>query len=165
MYAPMIIGQSITSHPRYHQIKNYNLKKFGLQVGDLVTINDYYKGSYGKIYKITGENLPCLDAKWGIKTIRVYKTSYYSKNNSKTTYERHTWLSKTGKSLNMNQIVGTIELTPVFSFMSDNLSKKRKVRYDFVSSKIKKIDLITLGKSFASFKEFINSEVKKIQES
>lgn len=158
----MIIGQSITSHPRYHQIKSYNLKKFGLQVGDLVTIHDYYRGgNYGNIYKITGENLPCLDATWGIKKIRVYKRTYH--NNA--TYDRYTWLSKTGKSLNMNQIVGTIELTPVFSFMSDNLSKKRKVRYDFVSSKIKKIDLITLGKSFASFKEFINSEVKKIQES
>lgn len=163
MSVSLKIGQNILEHPRYQIIKTYNLNKFGLNIGDIVTITQYPYENIGILYRITGEKLPCLDAVWGVKTCKIYKRSYASQINRHQTYERMGWLDKQGKLLNPNQVIGTVELTPIFTFMSNSKPKKKNLRYDCLKYKVKKIDIITLGKSFASYKEFIDSEVKRLQ--
>jgi hypothetical protein len=157
------VGQNVLEHPRYQVIKTYNLSKFGLNIGDIVKINQYSYENGGTLYRVTGENPPYLDAVWGVKTCKVYKRSYASQVNHHQTHERMGWLDKQGKLLSPSQVIGTVEFTPIFTFMSNNKLKKKNLRYDSLKYKVKKIDIITLGKSFASYKEFIDSEIKRLQ--
>lgn len=138
------------------------LSNYKLSLGDLVTINGITLNSGGIIYAIVKDNPPNADVVWGKTTHKVYKSSYGFANS----YERYGWLNKNGKGkiLNSIQIFGSIDLKPVFSFMPNSSLKNRKIAYQHIRTRVKKIDIISLGKSFASFKEFIDAEVKKIEQ-
>jgi len=146
-------GQSVTTHPRYKNIIKMNLTDHSLKLGDLVAFND--KGD-GTIYVITKNNPPIEDATWGSQVIRSYTNKNYS-------YSRRGWIDKRGKIMSNIKLYGSIEITPAFSFMSTYCTKK-KIRYDQIKYRIKKIDIIELGKTFAAFKQFINDELQRIQE-
>jgi len=151
------VGQQITFHPRYKIITRMKLSDHSLSLGDLVTLQGYGINSGGVIYTITADNLPRTDAKWGSKTVRPYKNKDFS-------YTKRGWQDNDGNILNNVQIFGSIELTPVFSFMPSCRLSKKKVRYDQIATRVKKVDIIKLGESFASFKQFIDQQLKMMQE-
>lgn len=123
----------------------------GFNVGDLVM---HRTMSYNSmvIYRII-EDYPCN----GNLVWSEYKP-----------YKRSTYISRgwtdptTGKVPNRRLIYGHLVLVPVFSMEGVKLNKKN-VPYNEVS-RLKKVDILELGRMFSRLNEFVLSEAKRLSE-
>jgi len=125
------------------------LSDFNLKVGDLVTLQSYTVHGGGIIFRIVKDSKPRMDA------VRMMTRQFG--------YMYNTWCDPVkGKEIPHLRLYGCIELFPVFNFMSFK-AKKHSVEYRHIPSRIKKVDLLALGKTFAEFQMFITEEMKKLQ--
>jgi len=128
-----------------------SMKDRGFNVGDLVI---HRAMSYNSmvIYRIL-EDRPCNgDLVW--LEYKPYKRS---------TYMSRGWINPvTGKVPDRRLIYGHLVLAPVFSMESGKLNKKN-VPYNEVS-RLKKVDILELGRMFSRLNDFVLSEAKRLSE-
>jgi hypothetical protein len=132
-----------------------NAKSRGFNIGDLVL---YKTMSYNAmtIYRIIDDCPSDGEALW-----QEYKA-----------YPRSTYLSRgwvdpsTGKAIDRRLVQGHMVLLPAFS-MEDNKTnrapRKKKVPY-YDMSRIKKIDILEIGRMFSKINYFLMSEAKRLSE-
>lgn len=129
---------------------NDTLMSKGFSIGDLVSYSIPIYNNYMTIYRITADNSPCKDAIWG-----RYKD--YSK--SSETYQLGWIYPGTKKKIPRKYLCGCIEIEPVYQIIRGTYRPiKRIVEYRDIR-RLKRLDVLELGRIFAGFKEFIEKEV------
>jgi hypothetical protein len=129
-------------------------KSRGFSEGELVL---YRSMSYNTmtIYRIVEDCPANSDATWG-----EYKS------HKRSTYLSKGWIHPvTGKPIERRLLHGYMVLTPVFSMddtRSNKLGNKKKVPYPEVW-RLKKVDILELGRMFSKLNDFVMSEVSRLK--
>lgn len=149
------IGTKVTEvQPAPHWLHE-TLASKGLAVGDLVA---YYYPSWNNhmtIYRIVKDSPPNHGAEWG--SHRLYSTSMYNIGQG--------WVYPgTKRRMSYRVLQGYVEIEPVYQIIRGPYKpSNRKVDYRSLR-RLKKLDVLELGRTFAGLKDFIESEVKKMSE-
>lgn len=159
----LIIGERIVDiQPRPKWI-DAKLSDRGLSVGDLVTYNSVTHNNGMTIYRVDKDCPPQIDAVWGEYT-DYYKSAYHKSSNRGELKKRQGWCKKgTRSKIPDVRLRGCIELTPVFQIFPGPSQGRKTVSYDSLW-RVKKIDVLALGRAFSGFQEFIMQEIKRIKE-
>jgi hypothetical protein len=123
----------------------------GFNVGDLVM---HRTMSYNAmvLYRII-EDHPC-NGKLVWSEYKAYKRS---------TYMSRGWVDPvTGKVPDRRLIYGHVVLSPVFS-MEESRLRKKNIPYNELS-RLKKVDILELGKMFSRLNDFVMSEARRLSE-
>ena len=123
----------------------------GFNVGDLV-IHRTMSYHAMVIYRIIKDN-PCNgDLVWS--EYKPYRRS---------TYMSRGWMDPvTGKVPDRRLIYGHLVLIPVFS-MEEGRLRKKNVPYNEIA-RLKKVDILELGRMFSRLNDFVMSEAKRLSE-
>lgn len=125
-----------------------------LSAGDLVTytLTSFTNGM--TVYRITKDCPPNPDLIWGVVRGRPLPTLH-----------KMAWMKPgTHAPVPNVRLRGCIEITPVFQFLPGPSASKRTVSYDTLY-RVRKVDVVELGRSFANFQSFIDEEVRRLKES
>lgn len=123
----------------------------GFNVGDLV-IHRTMSYNAMVIYRIIKDN-PCNE--------ELVWTEY--KPYARSTYMSRGWVDPaTGKPPNRRLLYGHLVLVPVFSMEGGRLNKKN-IPYN-EASRLKKVDILELGRMFSRLNDFVMSEAKRLSE-
>ena len=127
------------------------MKERGFNVGDLVlcTVASYNSMVIYRIIEIT----PC-DGELVWSEYKNYKRS--------TCMSRGWTNPVTGKVSDRRLMYGHLVLVPVFS-MEEGRLRKKNVPYNEVS-RLKKVDILELGRMFSRLNDFVMSEAKRLSE-
>lgn len=137
------------------------LSDFNFKVGDLVSVSGQGLESGGVIYRIVKDYEPAKDAVYSIITSpsRRYtrtRTGWAYPNESKRKNKRLIQVPHI-------KLDGCISLRPEFAFMpSRKTDKLRTVPYSQIMERVTKVDIVSLGATFATYQNFINEELAKL---
>lgn len=149
-----VINMKITdAHPPLPWINDTLLSR-GYAVGDLVAYSVPLWNNYMTIYRITQDFAPCKDAVWG-----RYKD--YSK--SSENYQLGWIYPNTKKKIPRKYLCGCVEIEPVYQIIRGTFRPTKRIVEYRNFRRLKKLDLLELGRTFAEFKEFIEKEVINYQ--
>ena len=129
---------------------DFKLSNWDLSVGDLVTYSFTSYSNGMTLYRIVKDCPPNEDLVWTqVKRPYGYSArSYWTKPGNKTPVPDI-------------RVRGCIELAPVLQVFPGPPSGKRTVAYTKLG-RVKKVDVLALGKSFAALQDFINEEIKRL---
>lgn len=132
----------------------------GLTVGDLVTYSGMTYSNCLTLFRIVKDCSPRMDAVWG----ELGRQRRWCR---KTVSPRMGWVKPgTRTAVPYVRLRGCVEIAPAFRLI-DGVGahpSKRAVSYENLW-RIKKVDVLALGESFARYQDFIRAEVRSIQES
>lgn len=133
---------------------DFKLSNWDLSVGDLVTYSFTSYSNGMTLYRIVKDCPPNEDLVWTqVKSPYGFSSRYAS---------RYSWTKPGNKTPVPDiRVRGCIELTPVLQIFPGPPSGKRTVAYSKLG-RVKKVDVLALGKSFSSFQDFINEEIKRL---
>lgn len=131
---------------------DFKLSDRGLAVGDLVTYSFTSYNNGMTLYRIIKDCPPNEDLVWTLAK-SPYGRSYSDKS----------FWSKPGNKTPVPDIRvrGCIELVPVLQVFPGPPSSKRTVAYERLG-RVRKVDVLALGKSFSAFQDFINEEIRHL---
>jgi hypothetical protein len=136
------------------------LESMGLREGDIVTVHAHGLNAGGIIYRIAKNCPPLPNAVWG--TYKEYRRWGGPRGRDNNFSTREGWLHPKGlRVIPEVRQYGCVELQPVFSFMPHSKTKK-VISYKHIHSKVKKVDIVQLGVSFAEFQQFIGAELARL---
>jgi hypothetical protein len=137
---------------------DFKIADVGLAVGDLVTysLTSYSNGM--TLYRIEKDCKPDCDLTWMSCHNQASRWS-----SSLTPSSRLAWVRPgTRTPVPDVRVRGCIEIVPVLQFFpSSTPLKKRTVSYQAIR-RVQKVDVIALGKSFSTFQDFINQEIRRL---
>ena len=135
------------------KLSQFSLSKWNLRIGDVVTFEGYSWTNGMTLYRIVKDVPPSYDA--------LYRETpgwlYGSRK------PRNGWFRPGQKApLSEIQLIGHVRLEPVCQIFPGPDSKAKNVPYNRVD-RIKKVDVLALGRGFAEFQTFLNQEVARFK--
>jgi len=133
------------------------LKDKDLAVGDLVTYTLTSHTNGMTLYRIVKDCPPNPDLVWeSVEKKRFHQWQW-------KTRETYAWVKPGTKTpIPVVRLKGCIEIAPVLQLFPGPKASKRTVCYDAIY-RVRKVDIVSLGRSFASFQDFIDQEVKRLK--
>lgn len=144
-------GTKVTEiDPQPHWINDTLLSK-GFAVGDLVSYSHPAWNNHMVIYRIVQDHPPNHEAVWGI-----YRD--YSKN-SMAGFQMGWTYPDTKKRMPWRYVQGCIEIEPVYQIIRGPYRPSKKTVEYRSLRRIKKLDVLELGRTYAGLKDFIEREI------
>ena len=138
---------------------DFKLSTLNYSVGDLVTYTTMSWNNGMTIFRIVKDCPQRLDAVWG--PVGTQRKSPFS--SSLRTQSRNSWVKPgTRTEIPKVRLRGCVEIVPVCQLFPGPYVGKKTVQYSNLY-RLRKIDVLELGKGFAKFQQFIHDEIGRIK--